>query len=199
MNNNTKNSRGELPKSITTDRLLLRRWLPEDSAAFANMNADRQVMEFFPDVLTQESSDAMVGRIQQQFDEHGFGLWAVEVPGMVKFAGFIGLMVPRFDAHFTPCIEIGWRLSVETWGRGYATEGANAVLDFAFDRLNPREVVSMTTVKNQRSRRVMQKIGMTHDPADNFMHPLVSAESHIAPHVLYRLSAEAHRRLRGRS
>ena len=196
MIDNQKRSHGKLPESITTERLLLRRWLPEDSPAFAAINADQQVMEYFPDVLPAESSDAMVGRIQQQFDEHCFGLWAVEVPSVIKFAGFIGLMVPRFDAHFTPCIEIGWRLAAEAWGKGYATEGANAALDFAFDLLHADEVVSMTTVKNQRSRRVMQKLGMTHDPADNFMHPLVPAESHIAPHVLYRLPAKSHRLLR---
>lgn len=193
MNINQDDSHAELPKTIRTKRLLLRRWQSEDAIAFAKMNADSRVMEYFPNVLAQDSSDAMVSRIQQQFEEHGFGLWAVEISDRVPFAGFVGLMVPKFEAHFTPCVEIGWRLAAEVWGQGYATEGADAVLEFAFASLGVPEVVAMTTVKNQRSRRVMEKLGMTYSSADDFEHPLIPKGDRVAPHVLYRIQVTDYR------
>ena len=183
---------GDLPGEIRTQRLLLRRWRENDQAAFAEMNADPRVMEHFPGLLSVEDSQAMVERIQSQFDEHGFGVWAVEIPGVVPFAGFVGLMIPRFDAHFTPCIEIGWRLIADVWGHGYAPEGAQAALDFAFEQLNVDEVISMTAVGNLKSRRVMEKIGMSHTPDDDFDHPLVPAQHRLCRHVLYRLKLEDH-------
>jgi ribosomal-protein-alanine N-acetyltransferase len=177
----------ELPREIRTDRLLLRRWHSEDRAPFAAMNGDPRVMEFFPGVVSREDSDAQIDRIEAHFAEHGFGLWAVEISGVTTFAGFIGLAVPRFEAHFTPCVEIGWRLAAEHWGRGYATEGARAAAGFGFESLKLDEIVSMTAVTNVRSRRVMEKIGMAHDPADDFDHPLAPLDSWTRPHVLYRL------------
>ncbi len=172
--------------AMKTLRLLLREWRPGDLPPFAAMNADTRVMEFFPRPLTTAESDAMAARIQQHFDEHGYGLWAVEIPEVTPFAGFIGLSTPRFTAHFTPCTEIGWRLAAEFWGRGYATEGARAVLDYAFESLRLTEVVSLTAVCNQRSRRVMERIGMTHTPADDFDHPLIPPGDRLSRHVLYR-------------
>jgi len=142
-------------------------------------------MEHFPAVLTPEESDSAVDRIEQHFREHGFGLWAVEVPGLVPFAGFTGLAIPRFEAPFMPCVEIGWRLAVALWGNGYATEAARAVLRFAFDGLALEEIVSFTAVANVRSRRVMERIGMHHNPEDDFDHPTMPER--LRRHVLYRL------------
>jgi RimJ/RimL family protein N-acetyltransferase len=176
-----------LPRELRTDRLLLRRWRLEDREPLARMNADPRVMEFFPQVLTREESDAIADRIEAHFAQHGFGLWAVEIPGSVPFAGFIGLSIPRFEAHFTPCLEIGWRLAAETWNRGYATEAARAALDFAFIHLGRDEVVSFTVPANVRSRRVMEKLGMTRNPADDFDHPSLAEGHPLRRHVLYRI------------
>lgn len=181
----------ELPAELHTRRLKLRRWMSEDLELFARMNADPVVMEFFPSVLTREQSDASAARSMQYFEKHGFGPWVVEIPGEVSFAGFIGLWTPRFEAHFTPCIEIGWRLAQPYWGRGFATEGARAALEFAFGTLHLDEVVSMTAVVNHRSRRVMEKLGMTCASEDDFSHPLVPAEHILCRHVLYRARRRA--------
>jgi RimJ/RimL family protein N-acetyltransferase len=171
---------------IHTPRLYLRRWRPTDRAPFATLNADPRVMEYFPKPLSCEESDAMVARIEANFEQRGFGLWAVEIPSVTPFAGFIGLSVPSFQAHFTPCVEIGWRLAAEHWGQGYATEGARAVLSFAFTTLGLEQVVSFTTAGNHPSRRVMERIGMSHDPADDFDHPSIPAGHPLRRHVLYR-------------
>ena len=137
------------------------------------MNADPRVMQYLPGALSGEESDRFIGRIEAHFDRHDFGLWAVEIPGVVPFAGFIGLSIPAFDAHFTPCVEIGWRLAAGHWGRGYATEGARAVLAFGFETLQLGEIVSFTVPDNLRSRRVMERIGMAYNPADDFDHPVL--------------------------
>ena len=173
------------PDGLTTERLILRRWRPADWQPFAALNADARVMEYFSGVLSREESDALAKHIDEHFELHGFGLWAVEVPGVAPFAGFIGLSVPRFEAHFTPCAEVGWRLAAAYWGCGYATEGARAALAFGFGELGLREIVSFTVPENLRSRRVMEKTGMTRNPADDFDHPGVSGRSR---HVLYRLA-----------
>jgi RimJ/RimL family protein N-acetyltransferase len=173
---------------LRTDRLLLRRWRAEDRPALAALNADARVMEHFPAVLTREESDAFMDRIEQHFDRHGFGLWAVEVPGVTELAGFVGLAVPRFEAHFTPCVEVGWRLAVEHWGRGYAAEGARAALTFGFDEAGLEEIVSFTVPENHRSRRVMEKLGMARNPDDDFDHPSLPDRRR---HVLYRLPRAA--------
>jgi RimJ/RimL family protein N-acetyltransferase len=176
------------PCEIRTDRLLLRRWGPEDREPFAAMNADPRVMEHFPALLSREESDAAAARIEAHFERHGFGLWAVEVVGVAPFAGFIGLNTPRFEALFTPCVEIGWRLAAEHWGRGYATEGARAAVAFGFESLLLHEVVSFTAVGNLASRRVMEKIGMMRDAGGDFDHPLVPPGHRLSRHVLYRVS-----------
>jgi RimJ/RimL family protein N-acetyltransferase len=188
----THGARGQLPKQLQTPRLLLRRWVQTDRPAFAALNADERVMEHFPSVLTRAESDAAADRIELHFERHGFGLWALEIPGVVPFAGFVGLAVPAFEAHFTPCVEIGWRLVAEHWGFGYATEAAREVLNFAFAELRLAEVVSFTVPNNQRSRRVMERIGMTHDPADDFEHP--NQPEPGRHHVLYRIGSNSRAR-----
>jgi RimJ/RimL family protein N-acetyltransferase len=160
--------------------------VPADRDPFAELNADARVMEHFFSSLTRAESDAMVERIEGHFERHGFGLWAVEVVDQVPFIGFVGLAIPSFEAHFTPCVEVGWRLTFESWGRGYATEAARACVAFAFERLGLREIVSMTVPENIRSRRVMERLGMTRNAADDFDHPLLADRRR---HVLYRLQS----------
>jgi len=173
---------------VETDRLVLRRWTDADRDPFAALNADPVVMEHFVAPLTRAESDALVDRIEAAFDEHGWGLWAVEVPGAADCIGFIGLALQTFDAPFTPAVEVGWRLARAHWGLGFAPEGARAALALAFGDLGLDEVVSMTSVGNAKSRRVMEKIGMTRDPADDFEHSRVPIGHPIRPHVLYRIS-----------
>ena len=158
------------------------------------MNADPNVMEFFPAPLSSPQSDALVAKIERHFRKYGFGLYAVELKDDGGFVGFIGLSVPAFHAHFTPCVEIGWRLAAEVWGSGYATEGARKVLAFGFEQLGLAEIVSFTVPGNLRSRRVMGRIGMTRNPADDFDHPALPEGHPLRRHVLYRLAAQSNRR-----
>jgi RimJ/RimL family protein N-acetyltransferase len=179
---------------LQTQRLRLRAWLPQDREPFARMNADPAVMEYFPALLSAEETDRLIERITEGFHSRGFGLWALEVPGLTglaSFAGFVGLSVPRFEAPFTPCVEIGWRLSRAHWGKGYATEAARAALRFGFESCRLAEIVSITAPANLRSRRVMEKLGMTRDPAEDFDHPSIPPGHPLQRHVLYRLRAEA--------
>ncbi len=176
-----------LPLELRTNRLCLRRWRLDDRVAFAKLNADPRVVEFLPGPLSRDESDAVADRIEAHFQQHGFGLWAVEIPGVAPFAGFIGLSIPRFKAQFTPCVEIGWRLAADCWSRGYATEGARAAAEFGFRSLQLEEIVSFTVPGNARSRRVMEKIGMTHSASDDFDHPLLPEGHPLRRHVLYRL------------
>ena len=148
-------------------------------------------MACLPSTLTAAESDALADRIEAATDARGFGLWALEVPGVVPFAGFVGLSVPSFTAPFTPCVEIGWRLATAHWGRGYATEAARAALAYAWDPLGLDEVVSFTTAGNTRSRAVMARLGMRRDPADDFDHPTLALDHPQRRHVLYRLARPA--------
>lgn len=173
---------------IRTQRLILRGWRPEDRAPFADLNADPAVMEHFPSTLSRAESDALADRIESHFAKHGFGLWAVEIPGVAPFAGFIGLSVPAFETHFTPCVEIGWRLARAQWGKGYATEGASATLRLGFESLGLAEIVSFTVPANTPSRRVMARIGMHDSPADEFDHPRLPPGHPLRRHVLYRIT-----------
>lgn len=175
---------------VKTDRLTLRHWQDSDRQPFAQMNADPRVMEFFPSLLTREESNRFIDRIEAGFARHGFGLCAVELQSDRSFLGFIGLSVPGFQAHFTPCVEIGWRLAVHAWGRGFATEGAKAMAAYAFHHLNLDSLVSFTSEQNIRSRRVMERIGMIFDPAATFDHPNLPEGHLLRRHVLYRLRAE---------
>jgi RimJ/RimL family protein N-acetyltransferase len=176
------------PRSLTTDRLLLRQWTGADREPFAAMNADPAVMEHFPAPMTREQSDGLVDRIIEGWDTHGFGLWALEVRETGRFIGFTGLSVPRFEAHFTPAVEVGWRLSKDAWGNGYATEAARAALGDGFGPAGLAEILSFTSTTNVPSQRVMQRIGMSHDPADDFDHPRLEKGHRLQRHVLYRIS-----------
>ncbi|WP_375494088.1 GNAT family N-acetyltransferase [uncultured Jatrophihabitans sp.] len=172
---------------LRTERLILRGWRAADLEPFAELNADPVVMRHFPAPLDRAASDALVERIRAGFAENGFGLWAVEVIDGPAFIGFVGLARPRFDAHFMPAVEIGWRLAANSWGRGYATEAARAAARYGFVTSQLPEIVSFTAVPNVASQRVMQRLGMTHDPADDFDHPALDIGSPLRRHVLYRL------------
>ena len=176
-----------LLRELQTDRLYLRRWRDEDREPFAALNADPRVVEFLPGPLTRAESDARIDRIEAHFQKHNFGLWAVEIPSVVPFAGFIGLSIPGFEASFTPCVEIGWRLAPDYWNQGYATEGAQAALAFGFMSLQLEQIVSFTVPDNLRSRRVMEKIGMVHSASEDFDHPLLPEGHRLRRHVLYRI------------
>ena len=170
---------------LRTGRLLLRHWRQSDREPFARLNADPQVMQFLPRLLSPEESDAAAKRIEDHFRRHGFGLYAAELR---EPSVFIGLSIPAFKARFSPCIEIGWRLAAEHWGQGLATEGAHAVAGHAFGELSLEEIVSFTVPSNTRSRRVMEKLGMTHNPEEDFNHPQLPPGHPLRRHVLYRLS-----------
>lgn len=174
--------------TLSTTRLRLRRWRDKDRGPFAAMNADARVMEFFLNTLSRAESDALADRIEAHFRDRGFGLWAVEVP-TAGFIGFTGLSVPRFEAPFMPCVEIGWRLAVEHWGKGYATEAARLALGYGFETLRLSEIVSFTATTNLRSRAVMERLGMCRDPADDFDHPALPDGHPLRRHVLYRLAS----------
>lgn len=155
------------------------------------INRDEAAMEFLPGLLSREESDGLADRIQAHFDEYGFGQWAAELREGAQFIGAIGLSIPRFNPEFPPCVEIGWRLASRHWGKGLATEGARAVVRYAFETLALPELVSFTVPANTRSRRVMEKLGMTHDELDDFDHPLLPEEHPLRRHVLYRLKRTA--------
>ncbi|HST83149.1 MAG TPA: GNAT family N-acetyltransferase [Kineosporiaceae bacterium] len=177
---------------LTTERLLLRGWRDADREPFAAICADAEVMRYFPGILSRAETDASVDRFRARFAERGYGLWAVEVKATGAFAGFVGLNPAPDEVPAAPATEIGWRLGRSFWGRGYAPEAARTVLQHAFGRLGLTELVSFTTVANAQSRRVMEKLGMTHDPADDFDNPGLKSWSD-ARHVTYRLTADAYR------
>jgi RimJ/RimL family protein N-acetyltransferase len=175
--------------SLRTSRLLLRPWRDEDIAAFAEMSADPIVMEYLLPLSHRGlSAEAWAARARAHWDEHGFGQWVVELPGAASFIGVVGLGEVVYEAPFTPAVEVAWRLARPGWGRGYATEAARAALDYGFDKLGLSEIVALTVPANQRSRRVMQRLGMTRSPEDDFDHPRVP-EGPLKRHVLYRLRA----------
>ena len=171
---------------IETNRLVLRRWQSSDAAPFASLNADPRVMEFFPATLSRAESEAMISKIEERISQHGFGLWAAELKETKDFIVFIGLHVPGDALPFSACVDLGWRLAFDHWGRGYAQEGARAVLAFGFEMTRLEEIVSFTTVGNFRSRHVMERIGMTRDANGDFDHPRLSKNHPLIKHVLYR-------------
>lgn len=175
------------PITLTTERLILRPWKPEDLQPFAQLNADPRVREFFPSVLTQEESNRQAKIHSDYINEHGWGFWAVSAPDVSDFIGMIGIAPIPFKSHFTPAIEIGWRLAVDYWGKGYAAEGAQAVLQYGFATLHLPEIVAITSMQNVRSQNVMKKIGMHRDPADDFDHPNVPDGNPVKRHMLYRI------------
>lgn len=177
---------GSVPE-LATARLRLRSWSLADAAPFAELNADPRVMEHFPSVLTRAESDAAMASISAELTTRGYGLWAVEVVGGSSFIGFVGLHRIDFPAHFTPAVEIGWRLDAQHWGQGYATEAALAAVRFGFTDLGLDEIVSMTVPANRRSRTVMERLGMVRDQSDDFAHPRIADGHPLQRHVLYRL------------
>jgi ribosomal-protein-alanine N-acetyltransferase len=156
-------------------------------APFAVLNADPQVMEHFPATLDADASHRLAARVAAHFEQYGYGVWAVEIPGVMDFAGFVGFMTPAFDAHFTPSVEIGWRLARSAWGQGYAIEAARAAMNHGFGPLGFAEVVSMTVPANIRSQSVMKRLGMTTLPGDDFDHPNLPPGHPLRRHVLYRI------------
>ena len=173
---------------LITARLQLREWRDADLEPFAALNADPRVMEHYPQILDRPQSNVFANRIRAKLAERRFGLWAVEAPGVAPFLGYVGLSEPSFQALFTPCIEIGWRLAREHWRHGYASEAASAVLDYAFGPLALSQIVSFTATGNQRSRRVMERLGMRHLASEDFDHPNLPAEHPLRRHALYRLN-----------
>ena len=175
-------------RELHTRRLWLRNWHPGDRAPFAALNADPAVMEHFPALLSPTESDILVDRITAHWEAQGFGLWVVEITVTGEFAGFVGLSQVNFRAHFTPAVEVGWRLARRFWHQGYATEAAQAALTRGFHDLELTEIVSFTTESNLRSRRVMERLGMHQNERDDFRHPNLPADHPLSPHVLYRLT-----------
>jgi RimJ/RimL family protein N-acetyltransferase len=176
---------------IETPRLILRGWRDGDVEAWVRMNADPRVTEFFMQTYTREYSESRAAVVRAELERNGYGWWVAEIKDGQRFAGAIVLREVPFEAHFTPAREVGWRFAFEHWGHGYATEGAAAALDFAFTRLAWSEVVAFTAAVNLRSQRVMERLGMTHDVADDFDHPEVEAGHRLCRHLLYR--ARSHR------
>jgi ribosomal-protein-alanine N-acetyltransferase len=173
--------------ALRTSRLLLRPWRDEDIAAFAQMSADPVVMEYLLPLSDRGLSvDVWVAQKHAHWDEHGFGQWVVEIPGIASLIGVVGLETVSYEAHFTPAVEVAWRLARPYWGLGYATEAARAALDYGFGQLGLQEIVAVTVPANQRSRRVMERLGMTRMPEDDFDHPRLP-EGRLKRHVLYRL------------
>lgn len=177
--------------AIETGRLILRRWREADKPAFAALNADPEVMRHFPGLLTAAASDTLADRIMARMAERGWGSFAVEVKGGEPFIGFVGPNVPSYAIPCGPCVEVGWRLARSAWGRGYATEAARAAIGFGFRQLGLAEIVAFTAAANDRSRRVMERLGMTRDPADDFDHPMIEDGNPVRRHVLYRLGSSA--------
>lgn len=172
---------------LKTQRLIFRRWQDSDCQPFAQMNSDVEVMKYFPALLSPEESNALIERIERHHEVHGFGLWAVEEQATGTFIGCIGLLVPKFQAHFTPTVEVGWRLAKDFWGKGYATEGAKEVIKYGFEVIGLKEIVSFTALSNQRSIAVMKRLGMTRQQSDDFDHPKLPQGHPLQRHVLYRL------------
>lgn len=175
---------------LRSARVLLRGWRAEDLEPFAAMCADPEVMRHFPSTLTRAECAGLIQRVKDHFALRGFGFWAAEVPGVAPFIGFVGLGVPRFEAPFMPCVEIGWRLARAHWGHGYVTEAGRAALAFGFGPLRLEEIVSFTVPGNLRSRAVMERLGMRRDEAGDFDHPVMAEGHPLRRHVLYRLRRE---------
>ncbi|WP_415718193.1 GNAT family N-acetyltransferase [Maridesulfovibrio sp.] len=172
-----------------TERLILREWHNSDYPIFARINADPDVMRYFPAILSEEESNANADIISALIEKRNWGFWAVEIPDIAPFIGFVGLHVPSVTLPFSPCVEIGWRLDKKFWGYGYATEAANFALKYGFVELNLGEIVSFTSEKNIPSQAVMNRLGMRFDD-DGFEHPSVPVGSPLRKHVLYRISQE---------
>jgi RimJ/RimL family protein N-acetyltransferase len=175
---------------IETDRIIMRNWQDGDLEQLFEINQDPRVMEYFPKLQDREYTNNIIERSKRLYGEKGYGFFACELKSTGEFIGFVGLWDTHFDAHFTPAVEIGWRLAYKHWGQGYATEAAKAVLDYAFNKLNLPEIVSLAAVGNRRSRNVMEKIGMIEDPEGEFEHPLLAEGHPLRRHALYRINKD---------
>lgn len=175
---------------IETDRLILRTWLDNDLQPMLAINQDPKVMEYFPSLQDLEMTKNFIDKVNAHFEKHSYSLYATVRKDTGEFIGFIGLLIADFDAHFTPATEIGWRLSSKHWGQGFATEGAKAVLDYAFRELKIPEIVSFTAEGNAKSVKVMQKIGLRHNENDDFDHQKLDDTNPLKRHVLYRLNRQ---------
>lgn len=175
------------PIEFNTERLRLRQWCARDREPFAQLNADPRVMECFPNLLDRATSDALADRIEANLRDRGWGLWAVEIQATEEFIGFVGLNIPAVELPFSPCVEVGWRLGFQYWGKGYATEAAKGALRIGFEVLKLDEIVSFTAIHNQRSRAVMERLNMREMP-ETFLHPSLPIDHPLAEHCLYKLS-----------
>lgn len=173
---------------LETSRLILRDWQQSDLEPFCQLNADEEVMNFFPNTLTTEQTLTLHQAIETEFNEYGFGLYAVEVKENNDFIGFIGFHRATFDADFTPCVEIGWRLKKVAWGKGYATEGAKACLQYGFRHLRFNDIYSFTADINTPSKNVMKKIGLNF--IKTFDHPKIEDSSPLKKHVLFHINKQ---------
>jgi len=176
---------------IRTERLRLRAWRQEDLEPFAALNADPEVMEFLPKCLERHESDALAERFRDQLARRGYGRWAVEIPGVASFIGFVGLNDVNFDVPFAPCVEVGWRLAREHWGKGFASEAARASIRFGFEQVGLEEIVSFTVPNNVRSQAVMARVGMSRSAEEDFDHPILPVGHALRRHVLYRIQRGA--------
>jgi RimJ/RimL family protein N-acetyltransferase len=174
-------------KIIETERLILRTWKDEDAEAYYQINQDLNVIEFLRGPMTMTEVKKFIGAANQCFSDNQYTLWALEEKATHTFIGFVGLWAPQWESHFTPCVEIGWRLGSQYWGKGYAVEAAKAVLNYGFNIIGLDEIVSFTASKNIRSIRVMEKIGMTRDYEGDFLYPTLPADHPLSQHVLYRI------------
>ncbi|TAL59794.1 MAG: N-acetyltransferase [Legionella sp.] len=182
---------------LTTERLILRTWKPSDIPLMTAISSDPIVMEHFPAIQDSAATQALIDHINQHYEQFGYALYAVEIKDTHEFIGFVGLnhprfTIPNFQPKGLPIVEIGWRLSPNHWGQGYATEAAKAVLHYAFTVLELSEIISFTVKANAKSRRVMEKIGLHHSEADDFDHPKLEDTSLLKGHVLYRLTRDSY-------
>jgi len=175
---------------LETKRLLLRQWRNKDLLAFARLNSDPEVMEFLPKILSAEESNSLAEKIINLISERGWGFWAVECKSDNSFIGFVGLHEPKYELPVNPCIEIGWRLAREYWGKGYATEAGNASLEFAFKTLNLNKIYSFTSVANKKSEAVMRRLQLVNTQS-NFDHPSIPIDSQYREHVLYKIDKKS--------
>lgn len=175
------------PIELRTRRTLLRQWKDSDVEPWVEMNADPQVRRHFPRLATEDEARGECGRMRAAIAQRGWGMWVLEVPGVLPFAGTVGLHVTTLALPFVPAVELGWRLPVQAWGQGLASEAAAGAARFGFERLGLAELVAYTASTNEPSRRVMQRIGMRHDEAGDFDHPGIATGHRLARHVLYRL------------
>ena len=175
---------------IETDRLILRQWQATDCEPYIKMNLDKDVMEYFPSILSSEQSLLHINKMTEKIDQHGYGLFAVERKDTQSFIGFTGFSRPNFNAFFTPCVEIGWRMAKELWNQGFATEAANACLLFGFEKFKFEEIYSFTSIHNLNSERVMKKIGMKQ--VGKFDHPLLEKDHCLQKHILYKIEDKKH-------